>query len=981
MKKTVLSRRKSLRAQQKVKPPPKETASTQNDNVQTPKKTETLSESKTEPPKPSVNVKKDDKGPERKLPGRNKFKKGLNSNTKTTELKKDFKKVTDLKKESTSVYEKDKEKKQINRSLDIRKEISKSTDIKKNVSKTVQIKRSTRISNVIEKVNLKPKNVKKTELRRTTRHENAQTRKDSSENQNVAEAKPKNKVVVTKTESKPSTRSQETKKNDTDNNLPKADVNTSNIPKIKSKTDNVEPIDKPIEKLKKEPIPHKVNEDKKEAEKEMKKKVDVPVVAEDETKQDVISTVKNKPSVTVKSKKDIEKNDELKKESITKAKTIKLERDVSPKTIQRPSRKTKEAAAIYMEILSHKLVNDGRIDDDNVSIDSFPELPNVKRTEQRENELKAKAKKEDCVQKDNPPDEIVEIPDKKNVQEDIKNVTNTENVKQDVKLDKDVGCEIELNAVEEKNEEVDIKCDKEIDESIPAVENIPIEEEKVSKHFNQVVENIINEIDVPDEEKMEISEKAPEINSSIENPICEETNKDPANTPVIDESLNSCQEPLEKTEEVNKSEPIVAEKDVKKTTKEEVKENKTEPEAKEVALKRKTRNTILSKTGSAGDSDQSFHLNVKVPRKKKMTRSKTQPKTSKVEEKTQEALSKEISSESDESTSDVNLQALANRQKNKKYTKKRPVKKIAENTFCDSDEEPLSKLTSKVSESPSGNDSLKGKLKSTSNKKESKPEPKVKVVPEVVKTEPEVKETTKPKRECAKRPQNYLPMLSSSDDEDIFHGFDEKAAAKNTKAISNPSCSHTPPLLDFLTKDIGRRWGKEKVNMSNEQIEKWLKESALAGSSIKKENDEMLKFGERIPTETPEPVEGDSKKIFQIDSETSSKMSVSKMDPAEKVDNKDFLKQQLDSVKPKLIFRKHKIDSAPNVNAFSPENESSVYAFGEETEELISTPFRRPSRRPSSTATSRSEDESSKNDESMKGGKFLNVNCFLFLDI
>ncbi|KAJ8938788.1 hypothetical protein NQ318_010316 [Aromia moschata] len=68
---------------------------------------------------------------------------------------------------------------------------------------------------------------------------------------------------------------------------------------------------------------------------------------------------------------------------------------------QRPSRKTKEAAAIYMEILSHKLVNESKIDDDNISIDSFPELPNVKKTEQRENELKAQAKstKDDTKEK------------------------------------------------------------------------------------------------------------------------------------------------------------------------------------------------------------------------------------------------------------------------------------------------------------------------------------------------------------------------------------------------------------------------------------------------------------------------------------------------------------------------------------------------------------------------------------------------------
>lgn len=58
----------------------------------------------------------------------------------------------------------------------------------------------------------------------------------------------------------------------------------------------------------------------------------------------------------------------------------------------RPMRKTKEAAAIYMELIGQKL-NLSDFDDD-LSVDSFPELPNVKKTEQMENELKANLGKE-----------------------------------------------------------------------------------------------------------------------------------------------------------------------------------------------------------------------------------------------------------------------------------------------------------------------------------------------------------------------------------------------------------------------------------------------------------------------------------------------------------------------------------------------------------------------------------------------------------
>lgn len=59
----------------------------------------------------------------------------------------------------------------------------------------------------------------------------------------------------------------------------------------------------------------------------------------------------------------------------------------------RPMRKTKEAAAIYMELIGQKL-NLSDCDDDNFSMDSFPELPNVRKTEQMENELRLNLSKE-----------------------------------------------------------------------------------------------------------------------------------------------------------------------------------------------------------------------------------------------------------------------------------------------------------------------------------------------------------------------------------------------------------------------------------------------------------------------------------------------------------------------------------------------------------------------------------------------------------
>ncbi|XP_004519005.1 uncharacterized protein LOC101460227 [Ceratitis capitata] len=58
--------------------------------------------------------------------------------------------------------------------------------------------------------------------------------------------------------------------------------------------------------------------------------------------------------------------------------------------LQRPSRKTKEAAAIYMGIIGHKLQL-AEDEEDDLSLSSFPDRPNVKEMEKMENELKRNA--------------------------------------------------------------------------------------------------------------------------------------------------------------------------------------------------------------------------------------------------------------------------------------------------------------------------------------------------------------------------------------------------------------------------------------------------------------------------------------------------------------------------------------------------------------------------------------------------------------
>lgn len=79
--------------------------------------------------------------------------------------------------------------------------------------------------------------------------------------------------------------------------------------------------------------------------------------------------------------------------SVSNARCTRSNAQSGESSSQRPSRKTKEAAALYMEMLGRKLsVPENEVDEDTMSIDSFPELPNVKRAVQRENEIKAQNK-------------------------------------------------------------------------------------------------------------------------------------------------------------------------------------------------------------------------------------------------------------------------------------------------------------------------------------------------------------------------------------------------------------------------------------------------------------------------------------------------------------------------------------------------------------------------------------------------------------
>lgn len=566
-------------------------------------------------------------------------------------------------------------------------------------------------------------------------------------------------------------------------------------------------------------------------------KTNEPEVSKEETKVSESIKIQDKAKLIEKPKAG-----DVAKVSETSNQTGKNVTETSIIANKRPTRKTKEAAAIYMEILGHKLVSEDR-DDDNISLDSFPELPNVRRTEQRENELKAK------------------ISEKHSVDKKDKDVTK--------KSDKISKSKETINTKED-NIKVTPKSNSNKD---------------TSKETLAEVVKIINKQTI--------------------------TNKTSA-------------ESIEKTKEIDRM--TLRNSKIKDTK------------------KRRTRSTApLSSPSSSSESEEL------IP--KKSTGKKLIKKT-------------KIESDSEQSTtSDVPVEKKT---KSKRYTKTK-TEQVIDNSFSDSDEEPLSKFTNQKQESKTAQQkqsSVKEEDTGTKNKQQTQ-------------VKEELPSYGKPKRECTKRPQNYLTLFSSSDDDDkFFHGFvksEPKAAKVHQK--EEKCAAHIPPSTDLLSKDIGRRYGKEKVNMSTEQIEKWLKESALAGVGVKTENDEMLKFGEKIPMETslelPDNIDTDNLKTTLLTTKHA------ELDKEVKTPNLSSSEGESKIIKPearppsnekKIIFKKEKKET-PNINAFNANNESSVYAFEADNEDSVSTPFRRPSRRPSS-ATSRSEEDLTKTDDKMLGKHF-----------
>lgn len=621
---------------------------------------------------------------------------------------------------------------------------------------------------------------------------------------------------------------------------------------------------------------------------------------------------------------------------------------------RRPTRKTKEAAAVYMEILGRKLVSPDLENDDDISLDSFPELPNSRRILKEEFEIKEKVKQNAKSAAKEKEIKVENTVSSKRIDK-LRTVKTVLKSKRIVKVHK--YCELETD------EESEISCDSEksgktrpmtrrslnktnkpANRSLRSSSRnlsvkVQVESCEVRKYIGK--KEVKKEKIVLKRKREQIDEK--NVDKKEETPKDEETkdietlkNKKEGNLKSdIDNKKNDGEEEIKKLKKVEDKE-----KEIKIETDELKQEIKNSEKDIKEESDEETLCSLLSKIKRKRESDDELSKPIKILKEVKDS------KMSDDEESFRGFTKKAISKVLDTCQSHVNSNLLVT-------------------------ESIESKSVQVSSISP---------LESTKDLDKSQNQENPTIIPfeKLIVIEPN---ETLEKDDVEKQDQN-----TNKPDNEI-------------KIIDMPS-----------TTTVGR---KERVNMSAEQIEKWLTESSIAKEENKVELDTTYNY--ENTTEKPKvshhlsisskiqhlvrpvnvtlaklhdkskaqkivlntqtsPIKPSSSLIVKnkesepkeqttmnkisnlktnkespiVDDDIVSKSDQNSPDDTpsseKKCQDKKILPQPRKLFLPKVKERKV---TTPSANAFSPENESSVYAFESDTETPISTPFRRKSKPPS----------------------------------
>ena len=684
---------------------------------------------------------------------------------------------------------------------------------------------------------------------------------------------------------------------------------------------------------------------------------------------------------------------------------------------RRPTRKTKEAAAIYMEILGRKLVSpELENDEDSISLDSFPELPNARRSLKEEIEIKAKVKqnsKSGAKEKESKGESIVSSKKIDNLRT-VKTVLKSKRL---VKIHK--YCELETDEESEsssnsekssKNRPITRrslnKPSKPTSRSLrSSSRNTPMKvkiqsseiQTFVGKKENQGTIKSVKEKVLIKRKREQIEKKEEEKKQEGKKVECRKEND------KIDESKSKeIRKEVSKKEEIKKEES--KKEDAKKDSKkEEGRKDENKKEIKKDEVKTETKKEEIQKELKRDEV------------KKEETKYAIANETNKLEKN---ADTEEGMEDSDEET----LCSILNKMKKKKEADDEALKKVESNKMkvpkevskidprkISDDEESFRGFTKKAISKVL--DSCQSHVNANllvSNDVDPKSLPLEKPLADQVESPLKIKDD----KPSVLEPTLNMPLVKSTPL--LIENTTPKAESVKQDKICNHKSDIGVNIIDMPSSAMLGR--KERVNMSNEQIEKWLNESSLAKEESKVEMENVSNFNyetaekpkvsshhlsisskiqhlvrpvnvtlaklndkskgpklsslvvlnpqnssirypstflvvknkcppeietkEQTVASKPCPDKVNKESACAEDSDAVSKSDQNSLDgsPDKKSLEKKVLSQPRKLFLPKVKERKI---TTPSANAFSPENESSVYAFESDTEVPISTPFRR----------------------------------------
>lgn len=624
---------------------------------------------------------------------------------------------------------------------------------------------------------------------------------------------------------------------------------------------------------------------------------------------------------------------------------------------RRPTRKTKEAAAVYMEILGRKLVSPDLENEDDISLDSFPELPNSRRILKEEFEIKEKVKQNAKSAKEKEIKLETSTLSSKRIDKLNRTVKTVLKSKRIVKVQK--YCELETD------EESEISCESEKSGKTRPMTRRSLNKTKpTNRSLRSSARNLSLKLKVESCQVRKFINKKEKI--LLKRKQIEEKSLE---TKIVEKNFEA------------KIEKNLETKIVEKETKIE-KNFETKTIEKETKIVEKNFETKITEKENPKEKEKHTNEsrkrneNLKEMKSEEIKRQKSEDERETKRQKLQDEIKIDNNEEKEKEESDEEtLGSLLSKIKRKResdddLTKSVKILKEVKESKMSDDEESFRGFTKKaISKVLDKLDTCQSHVNSNLLVSDSIESKSVQVSsisplesPNLDKVSPQKEES--PKVQVQVEKAFYEPNV-----EKILEK--EKEEEKEIKIIDMPSTT------------TGR---KERVNMSAEQIEKWLTESSIAKEENKVDlettyNYEKPKVSHHLSISSKiqhlvRPVNvtlaklhdkskaqklfvknttlvmknlespAESREVIKIPTVKTPKESadddVSKSDnsPEENAEKKGLEKKttQRKLFLPKVKERK---STTPSANAFSPENESSVYAFESDTETPISTPFRR----------------------------------------